>query len=262
MLQYTGFVIWDRLERPAVGIVAMISWSLWTPPLWGRGSTTGSCTVCTFTLNLQWRQLLLHPGGRIRGSTIYGDEFSRASWVRRANFGEASPIQIAAMEKCLQFRHQHQHWHWHQHILDYSSIRHRIKADEHMHLNRNDDQHFHFICRAQVVITMENRLQCRGATVQQVMPISTKHRFILDYVNILHHTTGYEPLRLHSKQQSTLVLHLSSGSQYRYGEASPISTPRAQPMIRTERLHTGINDTPAGWNITFNAVHSKYSWLI
>jgi len=49
-----GYVICDnRLERPAVAIVPMNPWSLWTPRLWGRGSFVRSCTMCTFTLNLQ-----------------------------------------------------------------------------------------------------------------------------------------------------------------------------------------------------------------
>ena len=51
LLQCAGYVICDRLERPAVAIVAMTPRSLWTPLLWGWGSTSRSCTVCTFTLN-------------------------------------------------------------------------------------------------------------------------------------------------------------------------------------------------------------------
>jgi len=53
--------------------------SLWTLPLWGRGSFV-SCTVCTFTLNLQWRQPHRQPGGWEWGSTIHGNMFYRASW--------------------------------------------------------------------------------------------------------------------------------------------------------------------------------------
>jgi len=114
-------------KRPAVAIVAMNPLSLWTPLLWGRGSTTRSCTVCTFTLHLQWGKPLLHPRGRVWGSTMYGNDFPRASWDGRATFGEPSAILIPAIEKRVQFRH---------------------------------------------------------ATVQQVMPISTRHLHILDYASI------------------------------------------------------------------------------
>jgi hypothetical protein len=51
-----------------------------------------------------------------------------------------------------------------------------------------------------------------------------------------------------------LPLRLSSGSQHRHGEVSPISTPTAQPMIGTERLRTGINSAAAGWSSTFDTV--------
>jgi len=57
--------------RPAVASVAMNPRSLWTPPLWGRGSFV-SCTVCTFTLNLQWQQPVLHPGGWVRDPQYMG----------------------------------------------------------------------------------------------------------------------------------------------------------------------------------------------
>jgi len=203
-----GYVICDRLERPAVAIVAIHPRSLWTPLLWGRGSFV-SCTVCTFTLNIQWRQPFHHPGGCIRGSTIYGNEFPRAS-RGRATYGDASPIRIAAMKKRLRFRHildytsilnwptgnnqhfrfvcrvevniatekrvQFRHRHWHRHILDYLTIRHRTTAYKHLRLKRNDNQHFHFVCRADDSIATETRLQFWPATVQQVMPILTRHR--------------------------------------------------------------------------------------
>jgi len=106
-LQCTGYVICDRLQSPAVAIVAMNPRSLWTPLLWGRGSFV-SCTVCAFTLNNQWRQPLLHPGGHLPGSIINGNVFPRASWGR-ATFGEASPIWITAMEMPLQCLHQQRH---------------------------------------------------------------------------------------------------------------------------------------------------------
>jgi hypothetical protein len=65
------------------------------------------------------------------------------------------------------------------------------------------------------------------------------------YAHIYHRTTGYEHLRLKGKRRSTLPLCLLSGSQHRYGGASPIltltPTPTAQPMIGTERLRTRIN---------------------
>jgi len=130
--------------------------SLWTPLLWGRGSFVRSCTMCTFTLNLQWRQPLLHPGVRVWGLTIYGNQFPKASWDGRATFGEESPIRIAAIEKHLQFRQRQQH------ILDYMSIRN----------GPGYDQHFHLVCRAEVNISMEKRLQFRyrvSATIQQLM---------------------------------------------------------------------------------------------
>jgi len=48
-----------------------------------------------------------------------------------------------------------------------------------------------------------------------------------------------------------LPLHLSSRNQDRHGDTSPISTPTAQPMIGTERLHMGINDAQARLCVTF-----------
>jgi len=64
------------------------------------------------------------------------------------------------------------------------------------------------------------------------------------------------------KGNDDLPLHLSSGSQHRHGEASPISTLTAQPIIGTERLRTGINDASAGWRSTFDTVHDKYCRFI
>ena len=141
-VRYSALGMWfGQPERPAVAIVAMNPRSLWTPLLWGWGSTTRSCTVCTFTISLQWRQpLLLHPGGHGRGSTIYGNEFPRASWDGRVTFGEASLSWIAALERCLPFRRatiqqvtpfstQHRH------ILDYASIHHRSTGCEPLRSN-------------------------------------------------------------------------------------------------------------------------------
>jgi hypothetical protein len=51
-----------------------------------------------------------------------------------------------------------------------------------------------------------------------------------------------------------LPLHLSSRSQYRDGEVSPISTLTAQPMIGTERLRTRFKNVPAVWSSTFDTV--------
>jgi hypothetical protein len=47
---------------------------------------------------------------------------------------------------------------------------------------------------------------------------------------------------------------MSSGSQHRHREASPISILTAQPIIGSERLLTGINDTPAAWSSIFDKV--------
>jgi len=62
--------------------------------------------------------LFPHLGGCVRGSTICGNEFTRARWDGKATFGEASLIGIAAMEMRLQFWL----WHQHQHILHYTTI--------------------------------------------------------------------------------------------------------------------------------------------
>jgi len=91
-----------------------------------------------------------------------------------------------------------------------SSIRHRTAAYEHLRLQRNDDQHIHFVCRAEVNIATEKRLQFRRATVQQVMPISIPTQthlrirtHTLDYSSIHHRTTDYEHLRGKGKQWSS-----------------------------------------------------------
>jgi hypothetical protein len=94
---------------------------------------------------------------------------------------------------------------------------------------------------------MEKRLQFRCTTVQQVMPISTP-------TPTPTHTGRHEHPQLDTRLQSTLPLRLSSGSQHRHGEVSPISAPRVQPIIETERLHTGIHNAPAGWSSTFDTV--------
>jgi len=114
--------------------------------------------VCTFTQNLLWWQPLLQPGGCICASTIYQNTFPRASWDGRVTKEEASSIRVAVMEQHLKFRHQH--WHWH--ILDYTSIRNWISGY---------NQHFHFLCRAEETIAMENHLQFRyraSSTVHQL----------------------------------------------------------------------------------------------
>jgi len=49
-------------------------------------------------------------------------------------------------------------------------------------------------------------------------------------------------MHVHGKERLILPLRFSSGSQYRQGEVSSISTPRAQPMIGTERLRMRINE--------------------
>jgi hypothetical protein len=59
-----------------------------------------------------------------------------------------------------------------------------------------------------------------------------------------------------------LRLHLSSGSPHRHGEASPISTLAAQPMIGKERMRPKINDAPGGWSSTFDTVDGKYCRFI
>jgi len=66
-----------------------------------------------------------------------------------------------------------QHHHGEASPISTSSIRHRTTAYEHLRLKRNGDQYIHFVCRAEVNIATEKRLQFQRATVHQVMPIST-----------------------------------------------------------------------------------------
>jgi len=114
-VHWVGF---GQPEIPAMAIVAMNPWNLWTPLLWERRIFV-SCTVCTFTLIIQWQQPhLLHLGGPIWESTIYRNKFHQFSCGGRATIGEVSPIQIAAMKKCLQCWQRH----WHRYKLDYRSI--------------------------------------------------------------------------------------------------------------------------------------------
>jgi hypothetical protein len=54
-----------------------------------------------------------------------------------------------------------------------------------------------------------------------------------------------------SKGNDDLPLRLSSRSQHCHAEASPILTLTAQPMIGTERLHSIINNAPAGCSSAF-----------
>ena len=68
--------------------------------------------------------------------------------------------------------------------------------------------------------------------------------------SIRHHTPGDEHLRLKGNRRLTLPLHLSCASPHRHREVSPVATP--QPMFGTERLRTGINDTPAARSSTFD----------
>ena len=146
-----------------------------------------------------------------------------------------------------------------------SSICHCTTAYEHLRLKRNDDQHFDFICRAEVNIPTEERLQFRLATVQQVIAIVTwyRHRHTFAYVRTF--PPPYNRLWacvFKRKWRSTLSLRLLSRSQHCHREVSPISTLTAQPMIETERLHTDINDGPPGWSSTFDTAHGKYWSLI
>jgi len=90
-------------------------------------------------------------------------------------------------------------------------------------------------------------------------------RHTLDCSSILHRTTGYAHSSFKRRWQSTVPLCLSNGIQHHLGEASPISTrhvqqvmpistPPAQRMIGTERLHMGINDASAGCSSTCHTV--------
>jgi len=87
------------------------------------------------------------------------------------------------------------------------------------------------------------------------MPISTwyRHRHTFAYTSTFPPPSNrlWAPV-FKRKWLSTLPLHLLSRSQHRDGEASPTSTPTAQPMNGTERLCMGINDTSAGWISTFD----------
>jgi hypothetical protein len=118
----------------------------------------------------------LNPGGRVQGAAIYGHEFPKARWAERATLREVSPVRIAAIEKHLQFRHQHQH----RYILDHTSIEHGT-----------DNQPLHFVCRGEINIATEKRLQFRYWLTH--LRIRTH---ILDYSSIRHNTTAYEHLCL------------------------------------------------------------------
>jgi len=168
-------------------------WSLWTPLLWGRGSFV-SCTMCTFTLNLQQQQ----PQCSTR-EAAYGDPRSMGMSFLGLAETEEQPkekrlqFRVSVMDKPLQLRHRHQH------ILEYSSIRNGpelstlplclsngsqycngevspISSYSHGEASpiltltpildyssiRNGtccDQHFHIVCRVEVTIATEKRLQ-------------------------------------------------------------------------------------------------------
>ena len=157
-----------------VAVVAINLQSVWTPLLWSRGSTPRSWTVWTFIQNLQWRQSLLHPGGRVCGSPIHVNRFRRATWDGRATFREASPIQIVAMEKRLQF----------QHVLNYTSI---------PNWTTGYNQHFHLVYWAHINIVMEKRL-----------PFWNRHsKPTHTYAYIYHQTTVSERLDFKGKWRSS-----------------------------------------------------------
>jgi len=164
------YVICDRLERPAVAIVGMNPRSLWTPLLWGRGSFL-SCTVCTFTLNLQWRQ----PHSSTR-EAAYGDP--RCTGMSFLGLAET---EERPSEKRLQFELQ---------LLRSVS-----------NFDTNTDTDTYSTKRA-------------SATEQPAMS-----------------PCGQEG------NDDQLPLRLSSGSQHRHGEASPISIP-TQTYLAYARTHS------------------------
>jgi len=284
------YVICGRLESPLVAIVAMNPLSLWTPLLWGWGSTTRSCTICTFTLNLQWRQ----PQSST-WEAVYGDPRSTGiCFLGLAEKEERPP------EKCVEFRH----WHWHWLIHDYSSIRHLTTVHEHLHFNSNDDQLFHFVCGAEVNIAMEKSLQCRCATynrlcqfwcdtntystplpsaTEQLATINTSTSFVerkstLRWRNGSNFNTDrytFALVHTHSTTRSSATGQLLMSTcvskettidssracvqrnQHPRGEVSPISTATAQPMIGTERLRKRIE-----WCSSRTVCHLRRSgWL-
>jgi len=201
----------------------MNRWSLWTPPLWGRESTTRSCTVCTLILNLQWLQPLLHPGGCVLWSTIQRNEFPWPSSDISATFREASPMRIAAMQKNLEFRQWHRQQHLH--ILDYTGIGTRtIDDDLPLSLSRGG---------------LHRPRDYSSISTFTLTPTHTQ---------LLEHPPPYNrlwALAVQNKGRSTLALHLSSGSLHRHGETSPMSRCHVQQVMRIStpwltQTHTGL----------------------
>jgi len=178
--------------------------SLWTL-LWGRGSFV-SCTVCTFTLNLQWRQ----PHSSTR-EAAYGDpQSTEMSFLGQAETEERPPekrlqFRVAVMEKRLQFRHQHQHQHQHQHILDSTSIRHWTTGSKPLCLKGKGQS------------TLPLRLSsgshhCHGEASPISIPTPT---LTPTHTRLLEHPPPYNSLwalAFKEKWQLTLPLRWSSGS--------------------------------------------------
>jgi len=143
-LQCAGYVVCDnRLARTVVAIMATNPRSLWTPLLWGHGSTTRSCTVCTFTLNLQWRQSpsstleAAYRDPQSTGMSFLGLAETEEQLPRRVSnsscsHGEESPISTPTPTL--------NNWLWTRVIKSEMTI-------------------FRFVCRGEVNIAMEWRLR-------------------------------------------------------------------------------------------------------
>jgi len=136
--RYLGDVGRWKLPRwAAVGLLRCTGYVIWATQETGGGncghestkfvdsSTVRTKKLCQELYNLHLHPKpsmttspFLHPGGPVPGSTIYGNVFTKASWDRRVSFGEASPIRIPPVGKCLEFRHRY----WYRHILDYTSM--------------------------------------------------------------------------------------------------------------------------------------------
>jgi len=193
----SGYVICDRLERPVVAFVAMNLRSLWTPLLLAQGSTTWSCTVCTITLNLQWwqpqfssREAAYGDPGSAAIRFIWLDEreewpsdnrlqFKLQPWWNVSNFdtdtntNTHSALQASATEQPMMIntstlfvqrnssppRRSVSNSHTDTLTHAYVNIHHHTTGFEHLCLKWNYDQHFHLVCREEVNIATEKRLQ-------------------------------------------------------------------------------------------------------
>jgi len=180
----------------------------------------------------------LHPGGRISGSMICGNEFPRACWGGRATCGKASPIWIAAMEKHLKYggrqwhRHPHRHAHrdQHRHILDIVSIRHWTTGYEPLRLQgkRRSTLLIHLWSGSQHHHWEESPISIRTQTHLRVHTYPPPYNCAWALV-LKRNTTIFH----------FVVERMSTSTRGRISNSDSNST------ARTVRLHTGINNAPA-----------------